>query len=130
MDYLIEFIEDNKNKTLVVAAFDLMVGMEDMATRGVKEFKTKDENGKYYTYEEILEIERKRLDKIYQYKDNVKEIKKTATTYFDKLLKYQAIDKKHYRIFVDQLKESIVVNEDDLEQLKQEVIDIILNKYI
>jgi len=128
MYYIIHFIEEKRNKELIVEPYNLMPGMIDIKTRDSKILYIEDCNEKRYSIDEICKIEKERLDVLYNEINNIDEAYYIAKKYFDKLLRWKLLYKKEYDVFVDKLNKFKEDNNNNLEQFKEDVKDLYIIK--
>lgn len=118
-------MEEKKEKQLITETYSLIMSILEIKKRGAQIIQIEDNNEKEYSEEEIMNLEKERVESLYQDKNNVVEIYNLAYHHFRSLFDKNMLYEEDYDNYIKQL-DTIKKESKTREEFKAKVIILYL----
>lgn len=124
--FIIKFIENKEEKQLITETYSLVPSLLEIEKRGAEIIEIEDNTEETYTKEEILNLEKVKIEKLYEGKNTLLEIYDLAYHHFRELFDKNVLTQEVYEQYIDTLNK-IRQKTKQVEEFKKMVIELFIS---
>lgn len=124
--FIIKFIENKEEKQLITETYSLVPSLLEIEKRGAEIIEIEDNTEETYTKEEILNLEKVKIEKLYDGKNTLLEIYDLAYHHFRELFDKNVLTQEVYEQYIDTLNK-IRQKTKQVEEFKKMVIELFIS---